>query len=565
MIEIHRADESSPELLAEILGNFATHFGILRVNAETSGICITPTVIYFSVDCSASMGDICKDGRTKMHQIIHSITNILHILAETSTTSDGIEFYVGLDAFDDTIHQKIAIVGITPQNVNELAQIITTVRPMGSTNIELALKNTATRLTEYRKTFPFHRLIHIQLTDGDITEGEPDPTKLAQLVSEKYTNIFLGYGSSHNYSVLQTLGSKKRGDYRFIDKLENAGLVYGEIMHGILYPAVETPEIWIEHGEIYDWTTNTWSSHIITSAIASGIEKIFHVRTTEPNQICGELLVMDLEHASKVELLDKIVVLPELICAESGITDLSKFMYRQKTQQLLFTVRNYNMRHDQNPGELKRELKKFYKTMKSYVVANDLINDPFMKILLDDIYISFRTLGTNLGQVYSNARQTSQGRQHTYNVTNVDEDENGFGGGGGGDCFIYTPTLTPIRRMNATIGLDTDNDITVPGMNMGDVALPGLESDDESDGPLPPQAPPKLCRVNTQAYTYDNHGRMTNDITGLNLRMQFENEDADEDDEDYEFLEHTLSENTTTPYTSPQMISLMRTASSGSK
>ena len=58
---------------------------------------------------------------------------------------------------------------------------------------------------------------------------------------------------------------------------------------------------------------------------------------------------------------------------------------------------------------------------------NQLENDELMKNLCDDIHITVHTLGTNYQQMYVNARQTSQGRQQTYNVTDielVDDDDN---------------------------------------------------------------------------------------------------------------------------------------------
>jgi hypothetical protein len=45
-----------------------------------------------------------------------------------------------------------------------------------------------------------------------------------------------------------------------------------------------------------------------------------------------------------------------------------------------------------------------------------------VKVLLDDIYIAERTLGRDDGAMYTNSRQSSQGRQQTYTVNNVEDD-----------------------------------------------------------------------------------------------------------------------------------------------
>jgi len=506
MIEIQQ-DNKNAALLAEILGDSgATHFGILRVKTESDKVCKTPTIVYISADCSGSMSDSCKDGRSKMQQINHAITNILHIFAEKS---DDVEILVGLDAFDDNIHETFDLVRVTPQNVQQLAMLVNQIHPIGSTNIELALKTATKRMKGYRETYPSHRCIHIQLTDGDANIGVSDPAKLAEIVDENYTNIFLGYGIEHNYTMLHTLGSKPRGDYRFIDKLENAGIVYGEVVHGILYPSIDVPEICIENGEIYDWTTNEWSNSIKPSAIVSGIEHIFHVRTANPLQICGEFIGIDMnaEIGANAEdtVLDQIDVLPDLVDSATGlqhIRDLTKYMFRHKTQVLLAATYKHNMEHTGNFETLKEKLKNFYKEMKEYMTTESLLDDPFMKVLLDDIYISYKTIGTHLGQVYSGARQTSQGRQHTYTVTNIDEDSDS----GRMTSGIMSPPLP--KRMNA---LADDDDV----------------------------------------YAFTPSKRLTSRYySGVALV-----------DEEYEILEHVMSDNTETTYTSPQMISLMRSAS----
>jgi hypothetical protein len=49
--------------------------------------------------------------------------------------------------------------------------------------------------------------------------------------------------------------------------------------------------------------------------------------------------------------------------------------------------------------------------------ANDLREDKFLINLCDDISIVYHSIGTQLGMMYTTARQTSQGRQHTYTST----------------------------------------------------------------------------------------------------------------------------------------------------
>ena len=50
---------------------------------------------------------------------------------------------------------------------------------------------------------------------------------------------------------------------------------------------------------------------------------------------------------------------------------------------------------------------------------NSLNDNAFMKNLCDDIYICIRGLRSELGPMYITARQNSQGRQRSYNPTDI--------------------------------------------------------------------------------------------------------------------------------------------------
>ena len=502
------------------------HFGILQVNIVKQSIYKTPIMVLLSADCSASMMEVSYNGITKIQHIIHTIINMLRVFANTP----DLEIYVGLDAFDETIYHKFGAVRITSANVDELAKIVSTIEPCGSTNIELALKNADERISLYRETNPTHRIAHILLTDGEATEGNLDHNILANIVNDDYINIFIGYGKTHDSDLLQKLSNKTRGDYRFVDKLENAGLVCGELLHGLLYPAIENACICLENGEIYDWKIDKWTSRLNIPSIHGGSKKTYHIRTRTPDSVEGYLYGNNLLNTATSPLtysyLDKIDVIPELIGCP---TDLCNYMFRQRTQELLFQVRQFNQynnyqtlgQHNEFIQSLRNKVKGFFDIMSEYIKINELTRDKFMKILLDDIYIAYKTLGTRHGLMYSCARQTSQGRQQTYNVTDIDN-------------IIDDDTTATMRLGTPKLG------------------TPAYKC---------PPLPPRLVRTDTCTFSNNNTIHLSDfDFNDSNEYGSESGSDSGNMDNN-NLSHHILSPNADTPYATPSILSLMRAVS----
>jgi hypothetical protein len=123
--------------------------------------------------------------------------------------------------------------------------------------------------------------------------------------------------------------------------------------------------------------------------------------------------------------------------------------------------------------ELRRKLAAFMEEMKKFMSDNGLTDDKFMKNLCDDIYVCFRTFDTRYGNMFCSARQTSQGAQRQYTVSNTiaverQETVNLFRNGPPGLTRNRSiPRIPRIQRQtNAVVGFDLDNadadDIDLP-------------------------------------------------------------------------------------------------------
>jgi hypothetical protein len=137
------------------------------------------------------------------------------------------------------------------------------------------------------------------------------------------------------------------------------------------------------------------------------------------------------------------------------IKDLTKYLIRQQTQELLYKVKQHNIKNKPvyfnkfydnldlipipnhnsitNPNKtinnsniqkeqlLKEELHNFLQKMIQYMEEQKLEEDPFMKMLYNDIYISHKLLGNKKASLYACSRHTSQGEQTGYTLNLFEE------------------------------------------------------------------------------------------------------------------------------------------------
>ena len=102
-----------------------------------------------------------------------------------------------------------------------------------------------------------------------------------------------------------------------------------------------------------------------------------------------------------------------------NIEDLTKYMFRQKVQELIYMAKKTD-----DTYAFKKILKEFFLSMKVYVETNQLNDDIFWKVLLDDIYIVYKTMGKSYAHMYTTTRQVSQGREYSCNTDDTFDDDN---------------------------------------------------------------------------------------------------------------------------------------------
>jgi hypothetical protein len=392
------------------------NFGIIDLHVSDNVPIITaPLRIFITIDSSASMSDIGSDGKTKMSHIHHTLENMLrHFHANQEC---AISVYI--QSFDTTVKPIITdVTNIRDSDIEMLTQRVRNIIPEGATDIELALQTTSINIASYLASNPHHEIVHLFLTDGDITRGSHNYDVLLGWVPKCCTNIFIGYGIHHNSKLLSHLSSERNNEYKFIDALENAALVYGEIIHGLLYKALEHVTLTIENGELYNYKTNNWEPTLTIGNLLSDQRKTYHIRSKTP-EYCKAIVygVNVIRHRDPKEgpLFLKEEKKIATINGSNSIDNLDVYILRQKTQELLYKARTSCVDLDL----LKEELREFHKIMISYMKDTHLDNDPILKMCCDDIYIAFMTAGTVVGEMFTCARQTSNGQQHTYMCSQI--------------------------------------------------------------------------------------------------------------------------------------------------
>ena len=449
-INMHIADSESdkviPELEEYIKGE--TKFGILQIEIVPTTETLEAQDILFTVDISGSMDDKCKDEKTKMQYATHTMKRIISVFEKSENKKISIE----ITGFDDKIKKVKEWTRIDENNTNLIKENIEELEARGSTDIELGLKSAIESFQERTKEQEEHaKKTHIFLTDGIATKGESNPKELYNLMlnnTQNINNIYIGFGEDHNANLLQTLGENSKDIYYFVDEIENTGLVFGEIIHSILYKALENIEIIVENGEIYDYLTNSWSNKLRISSLTSEAKKTYHVRTT------GNTDAKAIITADNLINPDEIHTLPSLLNDENKIepNDLTKYMLRQKTQELMYRAKEIINEYTENKykrvipflfeiedetttqtqekqqqkqqqkkqenkekkTQIKNEINEFMLHLHRHMKMNGLEEDEFHVKLHEDLKVAYKSINSPMGAMYLGSRQYSQGRETSY-------------------------------------------------------------------------------------------------------------------------------------------------------
>ena len=240
--------------------NLPNNYGTIDLKAITqSALSLNNLVLGFSVDRSGSMEIVSKDGKTLLQHAQCVIINIARYLMDVHKKNPDTRFAIKVVYFDNTLDEMplFKINWGRTDNLDEFIENITNFNPRGGTNIQKPL--------EYFKEYGLFNTdgnqYHILLTDGFPNDGYTSATDLQNSLPN-CNNMFVGFGPDHAVDLLTSLSNNSNGDYNFVNSAENAGMLYGELLHGILYNVASDITIKMKGGKLYNYKTKTWDSKL---------------------------------------------------------------------------------------------------------------------------------------------------------------------------------------------------------------------------------------------------------------------------------------------------------------
>lgn len=349
----------------------STNFGIYQFTVPQDPPKFKHMHWIITIDRSASMMDICGDGKTKIEHLKHTLRNMLDYFAKLCEVTPTLNQYLTIIMFDHDVETVCSELKINNEVVNtKISEILYKIFPRGSTNIEKALEeaqNIIGDITSQESYDDTHQTGHIFMSDGNITTGStniielkeklnilPSPTK-----DHLATNTFIGYGSGHDAELMRTLSDIPKGQYYFIDTIENAGMVYGEVLYNSLYEYMKNIKITVKSGEIYDYKEDAWKQTLDVVALSSGQTRTWHIRKVtcrekqekQDNSSSSSQLSSEPEF---VEIPTTVTLMGDIHGVAASYTTsttatypdvldkkVEKYLWRQKTQQIMKKVENF--------------------------------------------------------------------------------------------------------------------------------------------------------------------------------------------------------------------------------
>ena len=432
------------------------------VAAKLNYVSTNNLLLALNIDRSGSMESRAADGYNSLQHTIHTTKNIIDYLGELKEETPTLKLSIIVNAFDDR-NTMIGCLEIGDKDTADFIKKLEKLKPRGTTNISGAFE----KIKENEQYCSADNKAHILMTDGQPNAGKTSAEGIVKN-SPGGKQIMIGYGTGHDATLLQKMVELTNGSYHFVDSIENAGMVYGEIIHGLLYVAVKDINVSVKGAEVYDFTKNEWCKSVKFTCFASEHTQSLILRSewnsVEPVSIKSEWVEDDTTRG-RTDVFTSYNCTDDESKESGRNVGVEKQMFRQKAMDALFRA---NTSRDEK-ATLSAELLKLQTELKEFMVKNNLDDDAFMQKLVTDVYVAYKGIYSQNGAAFIGSRLAAQGNQQAYDINNFDglDDEDLadsiFGGRNESmrHSFLQEPMTAPRLNLRQTSCYTTPTQTTV--------------------------------------------------------------------------------------------------------
>ena len=401
-------------LTFEDLGFNPAEFGVVVNQVAEIEMDKTPTLLSITIDNSGSM-----QFDNKMRHVIQTVMNLIHAIVK-----NDMPVSILINAFNDTFEPIVELTVVTAETTDEILTKLKGISAGGSTDIECAITHSQQIIGQHQSAFA--KIHHLFLTDGHPNMGEVNHSKLAELVSSEYPTTFIGYGDDHNYRLLIEC-SKKHDDssYQLVDEYLHIGVLCGELLHAICYPALTGVTIQILYDIdsslfVFDDKDHAFVIAIKLGTFISGKEYRTPANLFERNVACiihtSGIIPGSAEKTADTEV--HVIKTSSNTDAQPG--DLTRDMFRFAVNRTMHQTRTNGIE------ACRPQIKQLYKKIRVYARERGLLDTTFYKLLFDDLYSAY---SSNFDNIYLHARIISNERNQSFrSSSNGREPSRGRGG-----------------------------------------------------------------------------------------------------------------------------------------
>ena len=236
--------------------------------------------VHISLDVSTSMS---KERRIDLAK--ETVVKMVEYLASAANENPGLQFWITLTTFSNEARVVVEDEEVSAETVSFLTQTVHRIRVENATNFEASflldrsIMQEQAAKDEERENGDIVTL-HIQMTDGEITDGNRDETYLKSLLSPDVEHVFIGYGADHKAGCLMNFSKvNANSSYMFLDHPTKMGAMFAQIFCPHLFTAASEITITLTGAKFLDVEQGCEMSTMFLSRVATETTKRFHVLT----------------------------------------------------------------------------------------------------------------------------------------------------------------------------------------------------------------------------------------------------------------------------------------------